>query len=61
MTLTNEATLEQFKATEFYASTKKYMLETPINGKLLMPQTVDEVLEGAYGRMYYNDNLEGLR
>ena len=61
MTLTNQATLEQFKSTEFYASTKKYMLETPINGKLLKPETVNEVLDGAYWRMYNNENLEGIK
>lgn len=61
MTLTNEATLEQFKTTEFYTSMKKYMLETPINGKLLKPETVEEVLEGSYWRMWNNDNLEGMR
>ena len=60
MKLTNTSTLAQFKTTEFYSSTKKYMLETPFNGKLLKPETVEEVLEGAYGRMYYNDNLKGL-
>lgn len=61
MTLTNEATLEQFKATEFYTSMKKYMLETPINGKLLKPETVEEVLEGSYWRMWNNENLEGMK
>ena len=61
MTLTNEATLKQFKATKFYASMKKYMLETPINGKLLKAETDEEVLEGSYWRMWNNENLKGIK
>ena len=37
------------------------MLKTPINGKLLKPETVEEVLEGSYWRMWRNENLEGMK
>ena len=60
MALTNTATLAQYKETNFYTTTKEYMLTTPVNGKLLKPETVNEVLEGAYWRMYHNDCLEGI-
>jgi len=37
------------------------MATTPINGKLLKPETIKEVLEGAYWRMYNGENLEGIK
>ena len=61
MALTNTSTLTQFKETDFYKTTKEYMATTPINGKLLKPETINEVLEGAYWRMWNNDNLEGIK
>tara|TARA_Y100001938_G_C7769087_1_gene272345 strand:+ start:99 stop:284 length:186 start_codon:yes stop_codon:yes gene_type:complete len=61
MTLTKTSTLTQFKETDFYKATKEYMATTPLDGKLLKPETIEEVLEGAYWRMYNGENLEGIK
>jgi len=54
-------TLNQFKTTEFYKTMKEFYMTKPFKGVVMNETTAEKVLKDAYWRLYFSDNLDGIK
>ena len=62
MTLTKEATYEEFQTTKFYTQMMKYLTTTPMPNREVFTQAeAEDMMNSMYWRCYWGENLEGIK